>query len=64
MNPTPEQLQQLYEITYQLTAQLQCYIKLVELLPNRDLCIVVQPRTFTNQWIIIYIKPNGDKQYV
>jgi hypothetical protein len=48
MEPTPEQLRELYILSYELTAQLRCFISLIELLPNRELCIVGQPRSFIN----------------
>ncbi|MGB3206920.1 MAG: hypothetical protein WBB28_18200 [Crinalium sp.] len=64
MEPTPDQLRELYLIARELTAQLRCYIRLVDLLPNRELCIVIQPREFPNQRMIIYIDPNGDRRYV
>lgn len=64
MEPTPDQLKELYLIARELTAQLRCYIRLVDLLPNRELCIVIQPREFPSQRMIIYIDPNGDRRYV
>lgn len=64
MQPTPEQLQELYIIGSELTAQLKCYIRLIEMLPNGNLCLVVQPREFPKQRIIIYIDPQGEIRYV
>jgi hypothetical protein len=64
MQPTPSQLRELYLIGRELTGQLRCYIRLIDLLPNQELCIVIQPREFPNQRMIIYINPNGDRRYV
>ena len=64
MEPTPDQLRELYLIGRELTAQLRCYIRLIDLLPNRELCIVIQPRELSSQRMIIYIDPNGDRRYV
>lgn len=64
MTPTLDQLRELYLIGHELTAQLKCYIRLIDLLPNGELCIVTQPRAFPNQRIIIYVDPNGGRRYV
>jgi hypothetical protein len=64
MNPTPEQLRELFVTGYRLTAQLKGFIRLIDMLPSGELCIVIQPRQFPNQRIIIYIEPNGSKKYV
>ncbi len=64
MEPTPDQLRELYLIGHELTAQLKCYLRLIELLPGGELCIVTQPREFPNQRIIIYVEPNGSRKYV
>ena len=64
MTPTPDQLQELYLIGHELTAQLKCYIRLIELLPSGELCIVTQPRELPNQRMIIYVNPNGGRRYV
>jgi len=42
MNPTFQQLQELYLIGREVTVQLRCYIRLIELLPNKDLSRWVQ----------------------
>ena len=49
---------------YELTAQFRCYIRLIELLPSSELCVVTQAREFSNQRIIIYINPNKGRRYV
>ncbi|MDB9515326.1 hypothetical protein PN499_29420 [Kamptonema animale CS-326] len=64
MEPTPEQLRTLYVTGRQLTAELKCLIRLIDIFPNGDLCIVIQPRQFPDQRIIFYIYPNGGKRYV
>jgi hypothetical protein len=64
MEPTPEQLRELYISVNQLTAQLKCLIRLIDIFPNRDLYIVIQPRQFPDQRMILYINPNGDRRYV
>ncbi|OCR01715.1 hypothetical protein BCD67_13930 [Oscillatoriales cyanobacterium USR001] len=64
MEPTPEQLRTLYVTGRQLTAQLKSFIRLIDILPNRDLCIVIQPRQFPDQRMIVYIDLNGDTEYV
>jgi hypothetical protein len=64
MEPTPEQLQELYILGRELTARLKCYIRLIDLLPNRELCIVIQPRNFPEQRMIVYVYQNGGKRYV
>ena len=64
MEPTPSQLRELYVLGYELTARLRCYIRLIEMLPNRDLCVIVQPREFPAQRMIIYIEPKGGRRYV
>lgn len=64
MEPTPEQLRSLYFIGRKLTAELRCYIRLIDLLPNKELCIVIQPRNFPEQRTIVYIDQNGGKRYV
>lgn len=64
MTPTPDQLRELFFNGYELTARLKCFIRLIDLLPSGELCIVIQPRQFPNQRMIIYIEPNGIKRYV
>ncbi|MDB9515324.1 hypothetical protein PN499_29410 [Kamptonema animale CS-326] len=64
MEPTPEQLRTLYVTTHQLTAQLKCFIRLVDIFPNGKLYMVIQPRQFADQRMIVYINPNGDIEYV
>ncbi|MGK7878348.1 MAG: hypothetical protein AB4426_35110 [Xenococcaceae cyanobacterium] len=64
MEPTSDQLRELYLIGHELTAQLRCYIRLIDLLPSGELCIVIQPREFPNQRMIIYVDLNGDRRYV
>jgi hypothetical protein len=64
MEPTLEQLRSLYFIGRKLTAQFKCDIRLIDSLSNKDLCIVIQPRQFPEQRIIVYINQNGDKRYV
>lgn len=64
MTSTLDQLRELYLIGYKLTAQFKCYIRLIDLLPNGELCIVTQPREFANQRMIIYVDLNGGRRYV
>ena len=64
MEPTPEQLRELYIISYQLTAQLRCYLQLIELLPNKELCIVVQPSESIAYRMLVFINPDGGRRYV
>lgn len=64
MEPTPEQLRELYILGRELTAQLRCYIRLIDMLVNNDLCIVIQPRNFPEQRLIAYINQNGVTRYV
>lgn len=64
MEPTPEQLRELYLLGHELTTQMRCYIRLIDLLPGGELCMVIQPREFSNQRMIIYIDPNGGRRYV
>jgi hypothetical protein len=49
---------------YQLTVQLRCHIQLIELLPNQELCIVVQPRESMAYRMLVYINPAGERRYV
>ena len=37
MEPTPDQLRELYLIGHELTAQLKCYLRLIELLSGGEL---------------------------
>lgn len=62
--PSSEQLENLYGITRQLTTRFRSYIRLVDLLPDGQLCIVCQPREFIDQRIIVYITPDGEVTYV
>ncbi|PSB55787.1 hypothetical protein C7B77_13960 [Chamaesiphon polymorphus CCALA 037] len=64
MEPTPNQFRELFLIGRELTAQLRCYIRLIDMLPNGELCLVVQPREFPTQHIIIYINSIGERRYV
>lgn len=64
MEPTPEQLRWLYLKGRELTATFKCLIRLIDIFPNGILYIVIQPRQFPEQRIILYIDPNGDKRYV
>jgi len=64
MEPTGQQLQELYLLGRELTAQLRCHITLIDLLPNQELCLVIRPRSNSQQRLIIYIDPNGERRYV
>jgi hypothetical protein len=64
MEPTLNQLRELYLIGRELTSQLRCYVRLIDMLPNGELCMVVQPRKFPTQRMIIYIDPSGGRRYV
>ncbi len=64
MEPTPEQLRWLYLKGRELTADFKCLIRLIDIFPNGNLYIVIQPRQFPDQRIILYIDQNGGKRYV
>lgn len=62
--PTQEQLEGLYALGHEITLQFRCLIRLIDILSGGEVCIVVQPREFSEQRIIIYIEPDGGRRYV
>lgn len=64
MEPTEQQLKELYIQGFIITGQFKCFIRLIEMMPNGNLAIVYSPRNFLEGRDTLFIRPDGSRRYV